>query len=122
MKDINNTVIKIGQTVLVPDPNNDDIHNHSFVGTVEQFRGEYVTVIDGEGDCFDIEPERLEIQDDDYGIPTFYVDIPKVKGDGNPSEEWYNVESFSTKEDALKYAQEHFGADEKGMVCLISNS
>ena len=52
----------------------------------------------------------------------FFVDIPKVNGDGTPSEEWYNVQSFKTKKLAIKFAQKHFGADENGMVSLISQS
>lgn len=48
------------------------------------------------------------------------VDIPKVDDDGTPSDEWYCVDYFKTKEEAIKYAQEHFGADENGMVSLIS--
>ena len=65
MKDINNKEIKIGQSVVMPDPIYDspysDIHNHSFVGTVKAFHDEYVTVVDDDEDCFDVEPERLEI-------------------------------------------------------------
>lgn len=55
--------INIGDTVLVPEPNNSDLHQHSFVGNVEKFRNGNVVVIDGEGDCFEIEAHRLEIQD-----------------------------------------------------------
>jgi hypothetical protein len=51
----------------------------------------------------------------------FAVDIPKVEGDGRPSEEWYCVEYFKTKGEALKFAQEFFGADENGNINLISN-
>ena len=50
------------------------------------------------------------------------VDIPKVNSNGVPSSEWYCVkDDFNSKEEAIKYAQEHFGADETGMVCLVSN-
>ncbi len=59
---------KEGDTVLCPDPDYAkyaDSHSHSFVGHVEGFHGEYVTVIDGDGDCWDFEPERLKIEDDE---------------------------------------------------------
>lgn len=52
--------IQVGSFVLVPDPNESDIHNHEFLGVVVSIRGEYATVEDGDGDCFDIEIERLE--------------------------------------------------------------
>ena len=53
---------------------------------------------------------------------TYYVDIPRVGGDGAPLDDWYSVQSFSTKEAAKAFATKHFGADENGMVSLISNS
>ena len=65
MKDLNGNIIEIGNTVIVPEPNGTDIHTNGFVGNVEGFRGENVLVLDGEGDTFEIEPERLEIQDED---------------------------------------------------------
>ena len=37
--------INIGDTVLVPEPNNSDLHQHSFVGNVEKFRNGNVVVI-----------------------------------------------------------------------------
>ena len=54
---------KIGENVEVPDPNDSDIHNHSFVGSIVGFRGELATVEDMDGDCFDIEIERLTYPD-----------------------------------------------------------
>ncbi len=47
----------------------------------------------------------------------FYVDIPNAV-----SEEWINIDSFPTREQAIKFAQEEFGADEEGKVSLISQS
>ncbi len=58
--DKNNFLINIGDPVLVPQPNDSDLHNHEFLGTVISI-DKYVTVEDSEGDCFDIEPERLEV-------------------------------------------------------------
>lgn len=54
-------VFSIGESVEVPDPNDSDIHNHSFVGTIVNFRNGYAVVEDGDGDCFDIEVERLTL-------------------------------------------------------------
>ena len=51
---------QVGDFVLVPDPNDSDIHNHEFLGVIKLIKGEYATVEDGDGDCFDIELDRLE--------------------------------------------------------------
>jgi hypothetical protein len=59
-KDKNGVEIFIGDIVDVPDPNDTDLHNYAFSGTVDSFHKEFVTVKDGDGDYFDIEPERLE--------------------------------------------------------------
>lgn len=63
--DKNGIEIETGSDVLVPEPNDTDIHNHEFQGVVKSFRttsnGTLVTVEDQAGDCFDIEPERLEV-------------------------------------------------------------
>jgi hypothetical protein len=48
------------------------------------------------------------------------VDIPKINPDGTPSDEWYCIDYFKDKKEAIAYAMKHFGADENGMVCLIS--
>ena len=37
-----------------------DIHNHEFTGYVIAITNGIVTVEDGDGDCFDIEIERLK--------------------------------------------------------------
>jgi len=47
----------------------------------------------------------------------FFVDIPQ-----SDKEEWLNIQSFSTREEAIDFAQFKFGADENGMVSLISQS
>jgi hypothetical protein len=52
---------KIGDSVEVPEPNDTDIHNHSFVGTITKFRNGNAIVQDGEGDGFEIEVERLTL-------------------------------------------------------------
>lgn len=60
-KDKNGKIIKFGSAVIVPDPDGTDIHTHSFVGLIVEARGDNVIVEDNVGDCFEIEPERLEI-------------------------------------------------------------
>lgn len=59
--DKNGMKISEGDSVLVPEPNDDDIHSNEFQGTVKGFHGLYAIVEDMDGDCFDIEPIRLEI-------------------------------------------------------------
>lgn len=51
----------------------------------------------------------------------FAVDVPPSYPDRNGSyQEWVNVNYFETREEAIKFAQDNFGADENGMVSLIS--
>ena len=52
---------EIGDSVEVPDPDETDIHNHSFVGTIIDFRTGNAVVEDGDGECFEIEVERLTL-------------------------------------------------------------
>jgi len=33
---------------------------------------------------------------------------------------WINYNCFETKEEAVKFAMHHFGADENGCICLLS--
>ena len=54
---------EMGDSVEVPDPIEGDIHNHSFVGTIVDFKGDLATVEDMDGECFDIEIERLTYAD-----------------------------------------------------------
>jgi hypothetical protein len=54
------TNFKIGDSVIVFDPDIDDLWSHSFQGQVKAFRGEFIVVEDGNGDCFDIEPHQME--------------------------------------------------------------
>lgn len=65
MKDINGVKIEQGNTVDVPAPNDSDMHNFEFRGTVDSFRDGYVVVSDGDGDCFSLEPSRLTVIDEE---------------------------------------------------------
>ena len=66
MKDKNGKLLEVGQHVIVPDPNETDIHNFSFVGYLNDILEERGTCIieDGDSDFFEIECERLEIETD----------------------------------------------------------
>ena len=51
---------QVNDFVLVPDPNESDIHNHEFLGTIKAISGDLAVVEDGDGNCFEIELDRLE--------------------------------------------------------------
>lgn len=44
----------------------------------------------------------------------YCVDLPLLWGD------WKFIQAFNTKTEAVEFCQGHFGADDAGMVCLIS--
>jgi hypothetical protein len=50
--------------VIVPDPNEDDLHVCEFTGTIVEIKNDIAVVEDGDGDCFDIETDRLTLADD----------------------------------------------------------
>jgi hypothetical protein len=64
MLDKKGFLLEIGQDVNVPDPNDSDIHNHSFIGYVNDILEDRGTAIieDQDSDFFEIETERLEIR------------------------------------------------------------
>ncbi len=66
IKDKNGKRILKDAMVLVPEPNGTDIHSHSFEGTAIQLRNNNVIVEDSEGDCFEIEPYRLEVIESEF--------------------------------------------------------
>lgn len=59
----------------------------------------------------------MEEQDQEFHAA---VDIPKIAMDGSIADEWYCVDYFKTKEEAIKWAQENLGADEEGRICVVS--
>lgn len=75
-----------------------------------------------EGLVYDLDGQKTtdmpDILVEILGLPTFYVDIPPTNG----RSEWNNVKQFYSKPDALKYAKEHFGADDQGRISIISES
>jgi hypothetical protein len=51
----------IGDSVIVPDPDNKDLWVNEFVGTIKDFSSGNIAVIeDQDGDCWDIEINRLK--------------------------------------------------------------
>ena len=52
--------LQVGEFVLVPEPDDTDIHNHEFTGEIISIVNGIATVEDGDGFCFDIEVERLK--------------------------------------------------------------
>ena len=59
--DKNGNVIRVGDTVDAPDPDDSDIYNFAFRGTIVAFRYEYAIVADQDGNEFEIETNRLEL-------------------------------------------------------------
>lgn len=60
--------------------------------------------------------DEEEEEDNEYH---FAVDIPHV--DRIDSGEWTCLETFPTREEAIAWAMEKLGADENGMICVISS-
>ena len=50
----------------------------------------------------------------------FYVDLPTTDCINNDDGSWVEAARFRTREEAISFAQEHFGADAEGKVRLIS--
>ena len=52
----------------------------------------------------------------------FALDVPPSYPDRHGSyEEWKNVKTFKTKEEAIAFGKEHFGCDDNGMICILSS-
>ena len=68
--DKHGNTITYGASVIMPEPNGtDDGWSHGgFSATVWDAKddGKLITVEDADGDFFDVEPERVELEDDDY--------------------------------------------------------
>lgn len=50
----------------------------------------------------------------------FWVDLPTEECVDNSDGAWKNIATFKTREEAIAFAKEHFGADEEGRVSLVS--
>lgn len=53
-------MLKVGSSVIVGEPLFDELHKHSFIGTVVAVNGGIVTVEDQDGDCFDVDVKKVE--------------------------------------------------------------
>jgi hypothetical protein len=55
----------IGKTVTVSEPRENDLHNHSFQGTVVDIRdnGLIVSVEDQDGDVFDLDLDQITVEE-----------------------------------------------------------
>lgn len=58
------------------------------------------------------------IDDEDFRTGKYYVDIPPING----GDEWNSVFESGNRLEAIAYAKEHFGADDDGMICIVSHS
>lgn len=54
----------VGSTVNV-EHRADDMFNHDFTGQIAGIHGEFITVVDGDGDHWDCDPEQLSHNTDD---------------------------------------------------------
>ena len=61
MKDKHGVEIRLYHQVIVPEPNSDDSHQHSFIGTVANLKEFHNTVVveDQDADTFEINHDRL---------------------------------------------------------------
>lgn len=57
--------------------------------------------------------------------PGAYVDIPdyiSVRIGDEDEDTWVNLCSFEDKAEAIKWAQEHLGADEQGRITVVKSA
>lgn len=64
--------------------------------------------------------EKSELRDE-FDELRFAVDVPLSYPNRHGEHEWVAIEYFATREEAIKYAQRHFNADENGCICLVSS-
>ena len=60
--DMNNSIIKFGNTVRIPEPTPNDLWQHEFVATVINYseNGD-ITVEDQDGDCYQMAPHIVDL-------------------------------------------------------------
>lgn len=63
-RDKNNEVIYVGACVSVDPPRPNDLWIHEFDGVIKQFNVQDNSVIveDGDGDCWDVDLDQIELQ------------------------------------------------------------
>lgn len=52
-------VVKINDSVIMPDPSITDLWTHSFIGRIESIENGLANVVDKDDDSYEIEIERL---------------------------------------------------------------
>ena len=64
IKDKNNIVLNLGNSVIlpIPSPFTGDLHDDKFIGVILCIKEHFITVKDGNGDCFKISPHRVELK------------------------------------------------------------
>lgn len=50
----------------------------------------------------------------------FYVDVPDPSNWDSSDPSWVNITVLASREDAIAFCKEYFGADKDGNVCLIT--
>lgn len=65
-------------------------------------------------------PPHPEGEDEDEDEPV-WLDIPTPAcATNDPNASWVNIGTFPDRPQALAFAQEHFDADERGRICILS--
>lgn len=61
LRDKNDKLVHIGDQVIMPEPNETDMHQHSFVGRIDDLYNKKGTicVVDQDDECFEIEANRV---------------------------------------------------------------
>lgn len=54
---------KINDVVLVSDPREGDLFNHSFSGMILKLKENTVVVEDADGDCYELDYDQIEISE-----------------------------------------------------------
>ena len=54
--------LKKNQSVIVKDPNINDLWNHSFSGTIIKVNKDSILVEDQDGDFFEVSKDQLEVE------------------------------------------------------------
>lgn len=57
----------------------------------------------------------------DFDFSKYWIDVPPSEKDQNGTyEEWKNIAEFGSMGEAIKFAQDNFGADELGRISILT--
>lgn len=97
--DMNDEPIEIGDYVIIPDPEEDDTWNYGeisvSVDSIDKDSG-IITVVDADDDYFDVEANRVKIEDeeyDDWEIKNW--ELVKKMGDKEARNYYKNIKNFN---------------------------